>query len=517
MGHRTKNTTDHRNHTVLPGLTSPRGAAGILLLLLVVSVSVLSQGIMSMAPSGNFRVGERLTYSVSLGTLQNIAFLETSVVSTGRLGAKDVVEVRGRLKTFELVSAAFNFVDEDRKVYVDPATGLPLYISRKIKDGPVPREVSSNFLTAPTTNFDLLSVIYKIREAGGVGSFPILENGEPSVITAISAGGEKIKTFAGEFETSSVTLSGPYLDSRGIKKFTINLSIDDKKLPVILRFRNAQGEYRAELTSIQDATPVEPTPSPTPVANQTPKPFAIPKPQPTEPLYVPNLPLAPELSFALGETLDYQVTSMGTPVATIRLAAKERKQLRKRDSLTLTATVTGIEQGNNIFVLGDSVISRVDPDFLVPIENEMKFGGSLALFTQSATFNPVSGAISFGAAAPAEAPIGTHTLLSLMYAMRSFNLRPSKNLSNPVNDTRVAVFWKDRPYVFILRPANPTTTLMGGEPMETQLITIITGNKELDQLGLKVWLSTDERRVPVRISIGRFQADLTASSLIKPE
>ena len=511
MGFKSRTITGQRSFS--------RELAGISLLVVGTAIAVLAQGIVPMAPTGTFRVGERLTYSVSFENLKNIAFLETNVVSTGRLGGRDVVELRGRLKTFELVSAAFNLVDESRTVYADPATGLPLYISRKLNSGPVPREVSSNFLTSPTTSFDLLSVIFKIREAGGVGSFSLLENGENTVVTATSVNGEKIKTFAGEFDTAAVSLTGPYFDSHGIKKFTVNLGTDEKKLPVVIRFRTDKGEFRAELTNMQEAAPADPgpTPMPTPMAAQTPKPFATPKPQPTAPPYIPNQPLAPELLFTLGETLEYQVTSMGTPVATVRIAAKERKQFRKRDSLTLTATVTAIEQGNSTFVLGDSITTRVDPDLLAPIQNEMKFGGALAALTQSAAFDPVTGAVSFAGANTVDAPIGTHTFLSLLYAMRSFNLRPSKDLSNPVNDTRVAVFWSDRPYIFTLRPTNPSTTLMNGEPMETQLINIITGNKDLDQLGLKIWLSTDERRVPVRILIGKFQADLTSTSIIKPD
>lgn len=520
MGLKAKRKIDLRRPPLLRGVRLPAALASIVALLLIVAVSVLSQGIMSMTPNGTFRVGERLTYSVSLENLKNIAFLETSVLSTGRLGGKDVVEIRGKLKTFELVSAAFNLVDETRTVYADPATGLPLYVSRKMNEGAVPREIASNFLASPNSNFELLSVIYKIRESGGVGSFPLLENGENSLVTATSANGEKIKTFAGEFDTSAVTLTGPYFDARGIKKFTVNLSADERKLPVLIRFKTEKGEYRAELTNIQDPPPVSdtaPTPSPTPIASLTPKPKATPKTQPTEPPYVPNQPLLPELSFVLGETLEYHVTNMGTPVATVRLSAKERTQFRKRDSLTLTATVTAAEPGNGTFALGDSITTRADPDLLVPIQNEMKFSAGLATLSQSATFDPVSGLISFAGVNPTDAPIGTHTFLSLLYAMRSFNLRPSKNLSNPVNDTRVAVFWSDRAYIFTLRPSNSTTMLINGEPVEAQLITVITGNRELDQLALKVWLSTDERRVPVRISVGKFQAELTATSIITPD
>jgi hypothetical protein len=95
--------------------------------------------------------------------------------------------------------------------------------------------------------------------------------------------------------------------------------------------------------------------------------------------------------------------------------------------------------------------------------------------------------------------------------MRSFNLRPSKDPGNPVNDTRVAVFWESKAYVFTLRPSNPEEIISNGEKTSAQLITITTGNLELDALALKVWLST-EGRVPLRLSVGAFQADLISQT-----
>jgi hypothetical protein len=49
------------------------------------------------------------------------------------------------------------------------------------------------------------------------------------------------------------------------------------------------------------------------------------------------------------------------------------------------------------------------------------------------------------------------------------------------------------------------------------LITINTGNPQLDQLSLKVWLSNDGRRIPLRFSAGVYQADLVSTSNILPK
>ena len=107
--------------------------------------------------------------------------------------------------------------------------------------------------------------------------------------------------------------------------------------------------------------------------------------------------------------------------------------------------------------------------------------------------------------------------MSLVYAIRSFNLKPSKDETNPINDTRVAVFLGTQPYVFTLRPANADLITQKGEKISAQLVTIITGNPTVDAQGLRVWLSNDLKRVPLRLTFGTFQADLISESVVTPK
>jgi hypothetical protein len=231
---------------------------------------------------------------------------------------------------------------------------------------------------------------------------------------------------------------------------------------------------------------------------------------------VPNQALAPELAFQLGETLEYRITAAGRPVATFVTRARERVQVAGRDTLILSSTVTNVSPGNPILALNDSIVANVDPVSLAPYTLNIRMAGPLAALTQSAIFDDRTGSITFKGTSKVDAPIATHSILSLIYAMRSFNLKPSKVRDNPVNDTRVAVFWDSRPYVFTLRPSAAAEITVNGEKRQAQLITINTGNPELDQLGLKVWLSMDASRVPLRFSAGQYQADLVSVSTVAP-
>ena len=56
-----------------------------------------------------------------------------------------------------------------------------------------PKETISNFLAAPTQNFDLLTLIYRIRNAGGIGSFLLQEDEKIYAVNAQTSVSEKIK------------------------------------------------------------------------------------------------------------------------------------------------------------------------------------------------------------------------------------------------------------------------------------------------------------------------------------
>lgn len=493
------------------------------LLVLVIAGVIMTQSIVSGQVPDNpqpashpsrFRLGEKLSYYISYASFENSAYAELFVASIGKLGGVDAVELHSKIKTLDFVSADFSLVDETRVVYASADTGLPLYTKLTQNGIVMPKETINSYLAAPTSNYDLVTLLYKARESGGDGSFTFAEGDQTYVITFRPLGSEKVKTAAGEYDTVISLVQSDYLTQKGIKELKINFTSDDDHIPVLWRCKMAKADFRASLASVQVTEPAA-APSVTPAPASTPRPTATPRPTPTPVVYLDNQPLLPELGFAIGETLDYRVTTGGRPAATISLRAVERKQVQNVDSLLLTATVTSVEPGNRTFRLGDYVRAYVNPDTLAPYSTDAKFGPELAVLNQTVKFDPKTGFITSGTAAAFDAPVGTHTILSLVYAMRSFNLKPSKTASNPVNDTRVAVFWDTRPYVFTLRPAESGEITVNGEKVSAQMISVNTGNPgnaQLDALALKVWLSNGEGRNPLRFSVGAYQLELISSS-----
>jgi len=462
------------------------------------------------AAQTQFRIGERVTYAVSLDKYKEAAYAEIYCVSRGALSGKDAIELRSKVKTLNLVSAAVAQIDETRTTFVDPDSGSPLYITRVDNSEGLPKETVSDFRRSGAAGLDLLSLLYKIRHLSGSGSANFQEGDKIFSVTFSPSGTEKVTVPAGDFDTSVISIQSEYFTGLGFIDIKINLTADEARVPVLIRLnRTKRSGYRLEAASVQSIvseqpTEVRPSPSPTPVVVATPRPTPTPEP------YVPNQDLAPELAFQLGETLEYRVTVAERPVGTFVTRARERIQVAGRDTLILSSTVTNAAPGNPIFALNDSIVANVDPISLAPYSLNIRMTGPLARLTQSVVFDDRTGSISFKAGSQVEAPIATHSILSLISAMRSFNLKPSPVRERPVNDTRVAVFWEDRPHIFTLRPSEPAEITLNGQKRQAQQITINTGNTELDKLSIKVWLSMDPTRVPLRFAVGQYQADLVS-------
>ncbi len=456
-------------------------------------------------PSSIFRVGEKLSYNVSYSNLDNVAFLEFQVVSDGRLQGRRAVELRSRSKTFDIVSAAFAMIDESRIVYAAPDTGLPLYIKSTNDAVVIPSERITNNLNIAEPPLDLVTLVYRLRAAAGIGTFIFSENGQTYTLTAQPSGSEKISTDSGDFDAAISLIQSTFFDELGVKDLRVGFSTDERHLPVLIRFNTSKGPFTAKLSGLVEPVPAAVKPTPTPAATPVPRP--TPKPIPTPTPYIRNQPLLSELAFLLGEKLEYKIGLGGRYVADMTMQARERTLFNGRDSLLLIAEINAAAADQKALQKGDMMSTRVNPDTLVPFNFDIKAGGSMASLTQSLTFDAQTGSVSYGGG-KADVPVGTHDMLSLLYAMRSFNLKRSKDSTNPVNDTRVAVFWIDKPYIFRLMPGDAETITIGGQKVLAQSVTVNTGNPQIDVFGIKVWLSLDSSRVPLRVNIGQYQADL---------
>lgn len=463
-----------------------------------------------------FKVGERISYSISFDNYQDVAYAELSTLSRGKLAGKDAVELFFRLRTLDFFNAAFMETDQERRTFVAPDSGMPLFVSIVNDPTGFRSEKKIDLTDSPVQGFDLVSLIARMRSLNGSGTAAMFEGDQSYQFSFQPAGTETLKTPIGDLETSIVNVESTFLDGFGLKKMRVNLSNDEARIPVEIRVMKGKSEIAARMSSyVVEAPEPTGTPEATPTPVTTPRPIPTPTPAPTPEPYQPNRPLASELAFDLGEVLEYRLTSTGRPAGSFVLRARERKQIAGRDTLVLTATVTNAVPGISGLGQNDSITAEVDPETLFPFKTTSVFGGGLAAYSQDLVFDSTLGNVVVNNREKVPAPVGVHSILSLFYAMRSFNLSPSRSTSDP--DTRVAVFWGSQPYIFTLRPSDPVTIERGDKKVPAQIVSITTRIPEIDQLGLKVWLSMDANRLPLRIVLGQFQADLASFSNVPPQ
>src|SRR3954467_15766631 len=112
----------------------------------------------TITPSG-IRIGERLTYNISFQRYESVGFAEMYAVSRGKLGDVDALELRMKIKTTGLLSAAFYQADEVRTTFANPETGAPLLVRRQDNSGVSVREIVTSYLAGSSSGFDLLTLM----------------------------------------------------------------------------------------------------------------------------------------------------------------------------------------------------------------------------------------------------------------------------------------------------------------------------------------------------------------------
>lgn len=483
--------------------------AAAALMSVVLTLSMISASAGQADPA--LKVGEKLTYSISFNNFDAAGYAEIHVVSRGKLEGRDAVELSAKLKSVDLLSAAFYTWDDARTTFISPDSGYPLLVKEVLNTGPFPREASRSYLQEPATALDLLSMIYRVRALGGAGSFSVLENERVHNFDFVVSGAEAVSTEAGDFDTQVSQVQSSFFAEDKISDFRVNFTTDERRLPVLVRFRTDKGEFEARLAGIQDLTPV-PDPTATPIP--TPTPVVTPTPAPTPRPYVDNSPLSRDLPFLLGERLEYSVTKQGVPAAKVSISAAERKQYLGTDSLRLVGQIIETLPANDLFGAADRIEAWVDPDTLVPFAATLGFTGAFSEYSQQTLFDQTQGTVTVQAGQPIQIPIGTHNVLTLAYAIRAFNLRPPLGAPNPANDTRVALFAGTEARVITLRPSVTEKIEVLGRSWQANLITIRTGEPRADALNIRIWLSADGRRLPLRLEAGSYRAELLSVSNI---
>jgi hypothetical protein len=312
-----------------------------------------------------------------------------------------------------------------------------------------------------------------------------------------------IKTNIGSF---NALVAKVRMSDSPIYNILVYLSDDEWHVPVLVEGKHDDGEIRAELAASELLTPATPavTPTPAPVA-PNPNTSRVITPDPGTDGLSLNLP------FKVGEQLNYQVFvgNETQPVGVLNFAVTARGRYFNRDGLLFAVTAQTNGAGGRLFFVNDKILSYVDPETLLPFRTEMNLAEGKWRNTRVYTVDQDRGAVTTDKNQRIEIPVGTHDLISAIYALRTFDLSPKRQ-------NAISILAISQPRTLLVNSIQRETVELNGQKIPALLLTLSTDDTEKNRLQIRMWVGDDARHLPLRIAavtpLGAVRADL----IIKP-
>ena len=171
--------------------------------------------------------------------------------------------------------------------------------------------------------------------------------------------------------------------------------------------------------------------------------------------------------------------------------------------LSVTAQTTGAAAA--LFVARDQIESYVDPKALLPFRTVLSLLEGRRRLNQTLTVNQDQGVATSDAGARIEIPVGTHDYLSFFYSLRTFNFAAKKRHA-------LAVLVENRPKTLFIEAQEKMVIQLGNQRVPAIGLSITTDDPEPDKYQLRLWISDDHQRLPLRLTcstkLGPLRADL---------
>jgi len=484
----------------------PPFISSLIVLFLALTVPVFAQqsGLTSAYPLSQapYQIGERLTYNISFSNIPTAAHAEFQVVSRGVYYGREAIQLRAHVETVGVVNVALFAVNTDYTAYIEPETGLPFRSEETTHDLTHAPDTSRD-LTQPPGGYDLASVFYRARalplSAGTTYVLSVRDQGAEYEGELRVIGQDSINTNVGTFNTivTEVHING----NSPLRKLKVYFSDDERHIPVLATARVSGGDLRAELAGSEIVKPPPPpTPTPTPI---------LPAPLPTPPAAtVPPANSASEnWPFSVGEQLNYQIF-LGpntTPAGIATFQVRGHSQYFEHEGLYFSVNAQTTNALAQVFVARDQIDSYVEPKTLLPFRTVMKLIEGRRRVNQTLTYNQETGTAILDAGMKLDVPVGTHDYISFFYAIRTLNLSPAKK-------NALSMLVENRPKTLFVTALKREAIGIGERVVPAIALSITTDDAEPDKYQLRMWISDDKRRLPLRIActtkLGPLRADL---------
>ena len=104
-----------------------------------------------------------------------------------------------------------------------------------------------------------------------------------------------------------------------------------------------------------------------------------------------------------------------------------------------------------------------------------------------------------------EIPVGTHDYVSFFYVLRTFNLTPKKK-------NAISMLVENKPKTLFVDALKRETIQLGDRNVPAIALSLTTDDPQPDKYQLRMWISDDRQRLPLRLTcttkLGPLRADL---------
>jgi len=461
-----------------------------------------------------YQVGERLSYTISFSNFPSAAHAEFQIVSRGVYFGREAIQLHAHVQTTGVVNVALLALDNEYTTYIDPATGLPFRSEERVRDATRATD-SAQDVNQPAGNeaippkqkgfpgtYDLLSAFYRARAlplaAGQEYNFSVRGDSAEYQAELKVVGHDSINTNVGAFST---IVTQVHISNSPLRNVRAYFSDDERHVPVLVTAKVSTGELRAELAASEMAKPVTAAATPTPQIAVKPGPLPTPTPNPAVNTSFENWP------FTAGEQLNYQIFigSSTTPMGIATFQVRGRSRYFERDGLYFSVNAQTTNALARMFTARDQIDSYVEPKALFPFRTVMNLIEGRRRLNQTLTFNQENGTATVNQGTRLEIPVGTHDYLSFFYAVRTFNLTPTRR-------SAVSMLVENKPKTLFVSSQKRETIQLGERAVPAIALSITTDDPEPDKYQLRMWISDDPRRLPLRITcatqLGPLRADL---------
>jgi len=193
----------------------------------------------------------------------------------------------------------------------------------------------------------------------------------------------------------------------------------------------------------------------------------------------------------------------------MNLSLKTRGRFFNRDGLQFTWLAQ--TSGGGILPIKDQMTSFVDPETLIPFRTEINFAEGSWRNARNYNLDQERGLATVeGKTDRQEIPIGTHDLVSALYAIRTFDF-------SGLRQNAISIMAVDRPRTLFVKAERRETIDLNGQKVPAIMLKVTTDDQDPDKLQIRIWIGDDARRLPLRIMASMGTAAVRADLVITPK